>query len=157
MTAMLVRGAVAADEPALARIFRDASLANAGDRDALLAHPEALNLSTDLVARGRTRVATVSDGTVVGFATTQPTDPGVLELVDLFVDPSAMRTGVARRLLFHIATEAARDGVARIDVTANPHALGFYGAVGFVAGDRVETEFGAGDRMHLDVAGSARA
>src|SRR3978361_2268484 len=151
MTAMLVRGAVASDEPALARIFRDASLANAGDRDALLAHPEALNLSTDLVARGRTRVATLADGTVVGFATARPTDPGVLELDDLFVDPSAMHTGVARQLMLHIAREAELEGVDRIEVAANPHALGFYDAVGFVVGARVDTEFGAARRMHLDV------
>jgi hypothetical protein len=47
---------------------------NAGDRDALLAHSEALTLAADLLARGRTRVATADDGTVVGFATTRPTE-----------------------------------------------------------------------------------
>ena len=148
-----VREAHPHDEPVLARIFREASLSNAGDRDALLAHPEALTLSADLIARGRTRVATGADGAVVGFATTRPTDPGVLELDDLFVDPSAMRTGVARQLLLRIAREAERDDVARIDVTANPHARAFYEAVGFVVGLRVDTEFGPAQRMHLEVAG----
>ena len=157
MSAIHVRDAHAHDEPALARIFREASLSNADDRDALLAHPEALTLSADVLARGRTRVATVADGTVVGFATTRPTNPGVLELDDLFVDPDAMRTGVARQLILRIATEAEREDVARIDVTANPHALGFYEAVGFVVGSRVDTEFGPGERMHLDVAGFLRA
>jgi len=157
MTAIHVRHADVDDEPVLARIFRAASLSNAGDRDALVAHPEALTLSADLIARGRTRVATVADGTVAGFASTRPTDPGVLELDDLFVDPDAMRTGVARHLILRIATEAEHDGVVRIDVTANPHALGFYDAVGFVAGRRVDTEFGAGQRMHLDVAEFLRA
>jgi hypothetical protein len=65
-----VRDAHAHDEPALERIFRKASLSNAGDRDALLAHPEALTLPADVLARGRTLVATVADGSVVGFATT---------------------------------------------------------------------------------------
>jgi GNAT superfamily N-acetyltransferase len=157
MSAIHVRDAVAHDEPTLARIFREASLSNAGDRDALLAHPEALTLSADLLARGRTRVATVADGTVVGFATTRPTGPGVLELDDLFVDPDAMRTGVARQLVLHVAQEAKREDVARIDVTANPHALGFYDAVGFVVGSPVDTEFGPAQRMHLDVAGFLRA
>src|SRR4051794_3201840 len=151
MSAIQVRNADAQDVPALARIFRAASLSNAGDCDVLLAHPGALALSADFLAGGRTRVATVADGSVVGFATTRPRDPGVLELEDLFVEPDAMRTGVARQLLLRIATEAARDGVARIDVTANPHALGFYVAVGFGAGSRVDTEFGPGLRMHLDV------
>jgi len=75
----------------------------------------------------------------------------VLELDDLFVDPEATRRGVARQLILRIATEAEREDVARIDVTANTHASGFYDAVGFVAGARVDTEFGSGRRMHLDV------
>jgi GNAT superfamily N-acetyltransferase len=156
MSTIQVRDADPLDEAALARIFREASLSNAGDRDALLAHPDALTLSVDLV-RGRTRVATDGDGTVLGFATTRHTGPGVLELDDLFVDPEAMRTGVARHLILRIATEAEREDVARIDVTANVHAFGFYGAVGFVAGSHVDTEFGAGRRMHLDVARFMRA
>jgi GNAT superfamily N-acetyltransferase len=156
MDLIRVRDADASDRPALARIFREASLANAGDRDALLARPEVLTLAADLLARGRTRVATLADGTVVGFASTRPTDPGVLELDDLFVDPAAMRTGVARQLILRIAAEAEREDVARIEVTANPHALGFYAAVGFVAGARVDIGFGHGLRMQLDVAGFLR-
>src|SRR3978361_215898 len=151
MTAMHVRDAVASDEPALARIFRDASLANSGGRDGPLPHPAARSFRAGVIAGGRTRVATVADGTVVGFATARPTDPGVLELDDLFVDPDAMRTGVARQLMLHIAREAELEGVDRIEVAANPHALGFYDAVGFVVGARVDTEFGAARRMHLDV------
>jgi ribosomal protein S18 acetylase RimI-like enzyme len=157
MSAIQVRNADAHDVPALARIFRAASLSNAGDRDALLAHPGALALSADFLAGGRTRVATVADGTVVGFATTRPTDPGVLELDDLFVDPDAMRKGVARQLIHRMATDAEREGIARIEVTANPHAFAFYDAVGFVVGARVDTEFGPAQRMRLDVARFLRA
>ena len=36
-------------------------------------------------------------------------------------------------------------------VIANPHALAFYEAVGFVADGLVPTRFGPGHRMHLDV------
>jgi ribosomal protein S18 acetylase RimI-like enzyme len=156
MSTVHVRDARADDEPALARIFQRASLSNAGDRGALLADPEALEISDDLVARGRTRVATFANGVVVGFASTRPTDRGVLELDDLFVDPDAMRRGVARQLIRHIATEAATEDVVRIDVTANPHALGFYEAVGFVVGAPVDTRFGPAQRMHLDVASAQR-
>jgi ribosomal protein S18 acetylase RimI-like enzyme len=151
MSSIQVRHADPRDETVLARIFREASLSNAGDRDVLLAHPEALTLSVDLVG-GRTWVATDADGAVLGFATTRRTGPGVLELDDLFVDPRVMRQGVARHLIRRLATEAEREDVGRIDVTANPHAFGFYGAVGFVFGPRSATEFGAGRRMHLDVA-----
>jgi GNAT superfamily N-acetyltransferase len=146
-----VRAATAADEAAVARIFRSASLSNDGDRDALLAHPEALLLADGLLARGRTRVATSADGTVVGFASTRRTGPGVLELDDLFVDPGARGLGAARRLVERVVAEAAAEGIGRIDVTANPHALGFYAAVGFRADAQADTAFGPGLRMHLAV------
>src|SRR3954451_11886136 len=132
MSTFSVRDAEPGDEPALARIFRRASLSNAGDRDALLGHPEALTLPDDVLASGRTRVATSADGTVVGFARTRPTDRGVLELEDLFVDPDAMGRGVARQLILRIVTEAASEDVVRIDVTANCHARGFFPAGGVV-------------------------
>src|SRR4051794_38907636 len=151
MSTFSVRDAAQGDEPVLARIFRRASLSNAGDRDALLAHPEVLVLDEDLIARGRTRVATLTDGTVVGFDTTRPTDRSVLELDDLFTDPVVMRRGVARQLVAHLVAEAASDGMQRIEVTANPHALGFYGAAGFIGDDEVATRFGPGRRLHLDV------
>jgi ribosomal protein S18 acetylase RimI-like enzyme len=152
---IVVREATAADGPAVARIFRSASLSNPGDRDVLLAHPDALVLDDGLLARGRTRVATSDDGAVVGFASTRPTGPGVLELDDLFVDPGARRRGAARQLMHRIVAEAVADHVLRIEVTANPHALDFYEAVGFVADARQETELGSGLRMHLDVAAPA--
>src|SRR4051794_1886161 len=132
MSTFSVRDAAEGDEPALARIFRRASLSNAGDRDVLLAHPEALTLPDDVLASGRTRVATKTDGTVVGFARTQPTDRGVLELDDLFVDPDAMGRGVARQLIHRIVTEAAPDDLVRVGVTANCPPRGLYRAVRFL-------------------------
>jgi N-acetylglutamate synthase-like GNAT family acetyltransferase len=148
--AILIRAARTDDEPALGRIFRRASLSNPGDRAALIAHPEALTLADDLLARGRTWVAT-DDGVVIGFASSRPTEPGVLELDDLFVDPDVRRRGAARQLILRIASAAASEHVDRIDVTANPHAYDFYRAAGFVAGYQMETELGVGERMHLDI------
>ena len=52
MSTVYIRDARADDEPTLARIFQRASLSDAGDRGALLADPEALEISDDLVARG---------------------------------------------------------------------------------------------------------
>src|SRR4051812_3921175 len=111
MSTFSVRDAAEGDEPALAGIFRRASLSNAGDRGVLLAHPDALTLPDDVLASGRTRVATKTDGAVVGFARTQPTERGVLELEDLFVDPNAMGRGVARQLLLPILAQAASGAV----------------------------------------------
>lgn len=148
---VLIRDARSDDYPAMVRIFRQASLANPGDREALLAHPHALQLSDDVIRSGHARVATVADATVVGFASTHPHQNGTLELDDVFVDPAAQRRGIARRLIRQIVAEAGEAGATRIEVTANPHALAFYRAVGFVIDTEVRTEFGPGLRMHLDL------
>jgi predicted N-acetyltransferase YhbS len=140
---------VAADLDAIRQVFRRASLSNAGDRAALLAHPETLVWSGTAIGEGRTRVA-VEDGDVVGFATAVPVDEG-LELEDLFVEPSRMRQGVARRLIKDVLVLAARSGVDSVRVTANPHAMGFYAAVGFVPEGTAQTRFGPAPRLRLDV------
>jgi hypothetical protein len=43
-------------------------------------------------------------------------------------------------------------GVRRVEVTANQHALAFYGKIGFAFHHDAETRFGPAPRMHLDVA-----
>jgi GNAT superfamily N-acetyltransferase len=146
-----VRSAVAGDLPALRRIFRRASLSNAGDRDVLLAHPDALELPDGGVADGRTPVAVAADGTVVGFITGLALGGSALELEDMFVDPDWMRMGVARGLVADLIATSRLDGIARIEVTANPHADGFYRSVGFVPWHECETQFGRPLRMQLAI------
>jgi GNAT superfamily N-acetyltransferase len=146
-----IRSAGAADLPALRRIFRRASLSNAGDRDVLLAHPDALELPDGGVADGRTRVAVAADGTVVGFITGLALGGSALELEDMFVDPDWMRMGVARGLVADLIATSRLDGIARIEVTANPHADGFYRSVGFVPWHECETQFGRPLRMQLAI------
>ena len=147
-----IRDAGLADMPALRRVFRAASLSNTGDRAALLAHPEALELADRAVRESRTRVAT-EDGEVVGFATLAGSDGdgGQLELEDLFVAPDRMRQGIGRRLVGDAAAIARRRGARRIVVVANPHARAFYEDVGFRADGETATEFGPGLHMRLDL------
>lgn len=80
-----------------------------------------------------------------------PSEIGVLELEDVFVDPDWQRQGAARRLMRQITAEACEERITRIEVTANPHALEFYSAAGFAADSETQTEFGPGLRMYLDV------
>ena len=145
-----IRWSTPADLPALTDVFARASLSNEGDRDALLAHPEALVLEGDGIAEALTRVATNSDD-IVGFATTDLVD-GVLDLQDLFVDPDWMRQGIGSHLVQDAAAIASERGFQRIAVTANPHAFFFYDALGFVADGEIQTAFGSGQRMYLAVA-----
>jgi GNAT superfamily N-acetyltransferase len=126
----MIRLGVLADLPAATDVYRSASLCNAGDRDNLLAHPEHLILGPEGLAEGRTHVAE-EDGSLVGFATWIETD-GTVELEDLFVHAGWMRHGIATALVNRIADVLRARGVERLEVTANPHALGFYSAAGFI-------------------------
>jgi GNAT superfamily N-acetyltransferase len=147
---LTIRDAVPADLPELREVYRASSLSNEGDRANLLANPDALEYPGIAAGGGRTRVAVAADGRIAGFATSLVAGDAV-ELDDLFVDPGWMRQGVGRALVADAATIARRWGAGRIEVTANPHALAFYQRAGFVADHEVQTRFGPGSRMHLDV------
>lgn len=149
--AVHVRAAEDDDLAVLRRIFRQASLSNAGDRANLLAHPEALVLADDVVHDPDTLVATLPDRQVIGFARTHESADGVLELDDMHVDPDRRRLGAARALMAEIEARARARGVRRIEVTANPHAAAFYDAMGFVPAGEAQTLFGPAPRMHLQL------
>jgi GNAT superfamily N-acetyltransferase len=146
-----IRDAEAADGAALRDVFRRASLSNDGDRGNLLANPDVLEFPGAAVNDGRTRVAAAADGRVIGFATAL-TGGDAIELDDLFVDPGWMGRGVGRALVLDVVAIARDQLAGRIEVTANPHALAFYQKVGFIVDHEVQTRFGPGSRMHLDVA-----
>jgi ribosomal protein S18 acetylase RimI-like enzyme len=143
----MIRIGIPNDFPAAASVYRRASLSNAGDRDNLLAHPEYLILGPEGLAEGRTHVAE-QDGSVVGFATWAEAD-GIGELEDLFVDPDYRRRGIAAALVRRIAEVLRVRGAERLEVTANPHAMGFYRAAGFTDCGVAETALGTAPRMVL--------
>src|SRR5882672_3565339 len=62
-----IRPAVMAERQALEALQRRASLNNPGDRDALLANPDAIELRPDQIAAGQVFVAE-RDGAIVGFS-----------------------------------------------------------------------------------------
>ena len=145
----IIRRGVPADLPAASDVYRSASLSNAGDRDNLLAHPEHLVLGPEGLAEGRTYVAE-EQGSLVGFATWIEAG-GVFELEDLFVDPGWSRRGIAAALVSCIVQVLRGRGVQRLEVTANPHAMGFYRAAGFVDYCVADTVFGTAPRMVLAI------
>jgi GNAT superfamily N-acetyltransferase len=145
-----IRAAGPADVAALKDLYRRSSLHNDGDRDNLLADPEVLDWSDDAVRAGRTWVATARDGPIVGFVSLLVTG-AMVELDDLFVDPDWMGHGVGQALVLDALATARRQGFVRVEVTANPHALGFYQRVGFTVDFEVTTRFGSAPRMHRDL------
>lgn len=129
-----VRLATSHDLDPIRGVFHRSSLHEDADRAWLLQHPHHLVWRGDLA---RTWVA-VEDGVILGFASWEPLGAG-RELVDLFVDPAAMRRGVGRRLVEHLG--------APLEVTGNPTALPFYLAVGFEVIGEVMTERVAAPRL----------
>jgi GNAT superfamily N-acetyltransferase len=143
---VLIRAALHSERASLEALQRRASLANPGDRDALLANPEAIALPIEQIASGCVFVAEC-DGAVAGFAALLPRADGGAELDALFVEPHLWKHGIGRRLVEHLAGVALTTGSSFIHVIGNPHAQGFYVSCGFRVTGTVKTEFGAGLAM----------
>jgi GNAT superfamily N-acetyltransferase len=147
------RFAIPAERLALEELQRRASLMSEEDRDALLAHPDAIELPLEQITAGRTIVAE-NVGELLGFAVVLQRDDGDAELDGLFVEPAQWRRGIGRALVAEAERLAARDGAASLWVIANTSALDFYGACGFVTVGEVATRFRPAPRMRkaIDVA-----
>lgn len=124
-------------------LTRRASLTNVGDRDALLAHPDAIELPLEQITEGKVFVAEWK-GAMVGFAAVESRGDGDCELDALFVDPEARRRGIGRVLVEHCAGVARSRQSVALHVIGNPHAAEFYGACGFSLIGTSETRFGKG-------------
>ena len=140
---VIVRPAVASEQKQLEALQWRASLNNPGDRDTLLAHPDAIELPLEQIRAGGVFVAEVA-GSVMGFAAILSREDGDFELDALFVEPDAWRQGIGRELVEHCAAAARAAGAESLHVVGNPHAESFYSACGFkVLGTR-QMRFGIG-------------
>jgi N-acetylglutamate synthase-like GNAT family acetyltransferase len=147
---VVIRDALLSEVDFLTELQRRASLVWEEYREDLLAHPEAVEVPASLVRDGAVRVA-IAGGVVVGFSAVVPAGADAVELDGLFVEPDLMRGGVGRALVSDVVARASAAGVSRVEVTANPRALGFYQKVGFVTVGPGETQFGPAIRMYLAV------
>jgi N-acetylglutamate synthase-like GNAT family acetyltransferase len=146
-----VRVAAANERDALEALQWRASLQNPGDRDALLAHRDAIELPLVQIEAGGVFVAETEEG-VVGFAAILPRDDGDAELDALFVEPDSWRRGIGRILVNHCCVAAKANGAKSLHVIGNPHAEAFYLSCGFVMRGVTEMRFGKGFRMDRTVA-----
>jgi GNAT superfamily N-acetyltransferase len=147
---LLIRPALQDERSHLEALQWRASLSNPGDRDALLAHPDAIALPLEQIAAGHVFVAE-QDGMIIGFAAVVPREDGQAELDALFVDPTLWKRGVGRVLVDHCARVAHERSARLLNVVGNPHAEGFYLACGFRTVGIVETRFGPGLAMQREV------
>lgn len=138
-----VRSARSDEQTLLESLQRRASLNNPGDRDALLANPDAIALPLEQIVNGQVFVA-VHGSAVVGFATVLPRSDGGAELDALFVEPHLWKHGIGRRLIEHVIQIVRDWGAHFLHVVGNPHAEAFYLATGFLATGTMTTRFGTG-------------
>lgn len=143
MRQLKIRAAIVSEQAALEELQRRASLNNPGDREALLAHPEAIELPLRQIEAGGVFVAEV-DGSVAGFAAILPREDGDSELDAIFVEPEAWRQGVGRALVEYCCAAARSAGCASLHVAGNPHAEGFYRLCGFELLGTKQMQFGVG-------------
>src|SRR5215470_16713948 len=121
MQSVSIRAARPDEHTALEALQRRASLSNERDRDALLAHPDAIALPIEQIVGGCVFVAE-TDGIVAGFAALVPRSDGGAELDALFVEPHLWKRGIGRRLVDHIADVARTSAATFLHVVGNPHA-----------------------------------
>ena len=150
MSDIEIRRAVQAERSSLEALQWRASLANPGDRDSLVANPDAIALPAEQIADGHVFVAQ-HDYVIVGFATVLTRPDGDAELDALFVEPTLWQRGVGRLLVEHCAGVARERASCVLHVVGNPHAEGFYLACGFRTTGTVETRFGAGLAMQREL------
>ena len=112
MSDVVIRTARHAEREFLEALQWRASLANPGDRDALLANPDAIVVPAEQIADGHVLVAE-SDNVIVGFAAVLPRPDGNAELDALSVAPTLWKRGVGRLLVDHCAA-VARHHASRI-------------------------------------------
>jgi N-acetylglutamate synthase-like GNAT family acetyltransferase len=143
MERFLIRRAVLSEQRELEELQLRASLTNAGDRDALLAHPDAIRLPPEQITAGSVFVAE-RNGAIAGFAAVLPRADGDTELDALFVEPTMRHCGIGRSLVEYCSEAARLQGSAFLHVVGNPHAQNFYLACGFRLTGTAETRFGPG-------------
>jgi N-acetylglutamate synthase-like GNAT family acetyltransferase len=152
MNNVTMRTAVIADQKALEALQWRASLNNPGDREALLANPDAITLPLQQIEGGNVFVAEI-DGAITGFAAILPREDGNSELDALFVEPALWRQGIGRLLIEQCCSAAKIAGSTELHVVGNPHAEAFYEASGFKTLGTKKMRFGVGLLMKRSLPG----
>ena len=114
-----IRVAQTTERDALEALQRRASLSNPNDREALLAHPDAIALPAEQIVAGQAFVAQRGNA-VLGFAALELRADGEMELDGLFVEPSCWREGIGRALVEHCCSFAKSRGATALHVVGNP-------------------------------------
>jgi predicted N-acetyltransferase YhbS len=88
-----------------------------------------LNITAQYIAAQEVYVAVNRDNVLVGFYALEGAGDAY-QLAHMWVEPHSLRTGVGRRMFRHALGRAAELGAKRIEIESDPHAEGFYHAMG---------------------------
>ncbi|MFE9933798.1 GNAT family N-acetyltransferase [Streptomyces sp. NPDC005533] len=127
-----VRAARAAEAGALTELVMRSKAHWGYDAGFLAACAPELRIDPGEVTARRIVVAEDGRGRVLGVASLEGAPP-LAALGLLFVEPSAIGQGVGRLLYRDVLRRAVELGVRRLVIDADPHAAGFYRAMGAVA------------------------
>ncbi|MFB7183078.1 GNAT family N-acetyltransferase [Streptomyces sp. NPDC056257] len=127
-----VRAARAAEAGALTELVMRSKAHWGYDAGFLAACAPELRIGPGEVTARRIVVAENGRGEVLGVASLEG-DPPLAALGLLFVEPSAIGQGVGRLLYRDVLRRAVELGVRRLVIDADPHAAGFYRAMGALA------------------------
>ncbi len=143
---LIIRIAARDEKKVLEDLQRRASLVWEEYREALLAHPDAIELPLEHLDAEHTYVAERS-GQILGFCVVLPRPDGDAELDGLFVEPAIWRHGTGRRLVQEAERVAAFRGAQWLYVIGNPKVQDFYQACNFEHMGVEQTRFGPGLAM----------
>lgn len=91
----------------------------------------ALTVTAAMIEQGRVLVAEDQQGSLMGVAAVEAMPAkGKFDLSLLFIEPSAIRTGVGRTLFEAAARLVQREGGTSLSILADPFAAGFYQRLG---------------------------
>jgi GNAT superfamily N-acetyltransferase len=135
MTATIIRAA-RPDEAALLSELALRAKAHWGyDADFLAACRDDLTVTADVIATDTIRVATHEDQPRGFYGLRVAGDSA--ELIDLWVEPAAIGTGLGRALWDDAVAAARASGARELLIQSDPHAEGFYRRMG---ADRIGTK-----------------
>jgi GNAT superfamily N-acetyltransferase len=114
-----IRPAVVSEKKDLEALQLRAALNNPGDREAMLANPDAIELPIDQIEAGRVFVLE-KDRSIIGFSAILPRDDGGTELDGLFVDSAFWRHGFGRLLVDYCAEVSRAQGSSALVASVRP-------------------------------------
>jgi GNAT superfamily N-acetyltransferase len=141
-TCEFIRPAIVEQKSELEALQMRASLVWEGDREALLADPEMVEIPLRQLQIGHVLVA-MDNEQLIGFAAMNLRSDGQAELDGLFVEPSHWRQGLGRRLVEAIEKVAEQAGSDTLHLIANPRAEAFYIRCGFAVTGSKTMRFGS--------------